>query len=85
VLCETIGSSPRNSASFNDPTIKNSQQFKVKLALNRWLFFYGWIVKTRQVTMAAVKESMVPLETRAIKKRDVLAANTDALMLPPRD
>jgi len=27
----------------------------------------------------------LPLETREIKKRDALAANTDTLLLPPRD
>jgi hypothetical protein len=35
----TIDGSPRNSASFSDPTMKNSQRFKAKLTLNHWLFF----------------------------------------------
>ena len=40
---------PRIWASFNDPTIKNSQRFKAKLALNRWLFFMVGSLKLAEI------------------------------------
>jgi hypothetical protein len=44
------GGAARSYSSFADPTHKNIQRFKAKLAFNRWICFVGRIGKTRAAT-----------------------------------
>jgi hypothetical protein len=41
------GGAAHSCSNFADLVIKNIQRFKAKLVLNRWIFFFGRIGKTR--------------------------------------
>ena len=51
-----MGGAAHSCSSIADMVLKNIQQFKEKLALNRWIFF-GRIGKTRAATGRAANDS----------------------------
>jgi hypothetical protein len=51
------GGAAHSCSSFADLVLKSIQRFKEKIALNRWIFFFGRIGKTRAVFF---KPAMMP-------------------------